>query len=349
MNKQQDAVQTEQSPRLRFNDLPSGRIYNGPDEPIGAGVADAGEAAVEPLPTENDGADAPVDAGPETRPADDGAVVPDADGEKSDPATDTPDEKPPYPRHKTLEAAEKSYAHAQAKLSQVSAENARIRKEHDELLAKLAETRAKEAAAAREDFTTKRYEQAMTALQALDEYEPEYKAQAAKVWAECHRDIAAWKPDGGESPPDPITSPTGVASTPTDDPAAGIVPAAGPMSEAAPDPEAVRGRIAAIMAENGVKESEFGIDDPVFFGFASKAPSVGEDGSPLPFEAQVSWAVEQARGHYQRIKSRIKQQIDQPMGRSGIATRVAAGAGESPRGRTSLNDIMESALSRRVL
>ena len=331
------------TPRLRLGDMPRGRVFMGEDHP----------------PATPGGEDPPANTSPPVVDGGIGAEGVDGDGDgTAEPAEeeagadlledsgDTPDldEKPPYPRHKTLEAAEKSYAHAQKKLSLTTEENARLKRELEDLRRSAAETRAKEEAAAREDFTSKRYEQALEALQKLDEFDPDYKTQAAKVWSECHRDIAAWRLP--ESPA--ALSPAGETSAPAVDPAVGAVPAAGPGPAAEPTPEQIRSRIQGRMKDKGVTDADFTLEDPVFFGFASKAPTTSDDGAPLSFEAQVDWAIAQTQGHYQKLKARIRQGADQPMGRAGVATR-ASGQQETPRPRVTLNNLVGSSLARRVL
>lgn len=337
---------TQDVPRKRLNDMIGGRIYQG-EEPLGQGHSSgADESRAWPAPT--GAGDAPKDMDDGETPGADAPAGDEVTNDDADPETDTPaesDDKPVYPRHKTLEAAEKSYAHAQSKLSKVTEENARLKQALEAREKALSETREKETVAAREAFSTSRYEQAMTALQELDEYDPGYKTAAAKIWADCHRDVAAF------TTAPPATSPMGEpSSAPADDPAASVVPAAGPAAvEAGPDPEEIRAKIGGRMKDSGVSESEFGMDDPVFFGYASKAPTVADDGAALSFEDQVDWAIEQTRGHYKRVRSKLLQTAGQPMGRAGVAVRTGNGQAAASPKRVTLNGLLESSLARRTL
>ena len=94
--------------------------------------------------------------------------------------------------------------------------------------------------------------------------------------------------------------------------------------------------------------AEFGLDDPVFIGYASKAPT-SRDGAPLPFEAQVDWAIEQTKGHYQKVRAKIMQQAGQPMGRSGPSVRKASVPGGPPNQRVTLGEARAKALERRTI
>jgi hypothetical protein len=116
------------------------------------------------------------------------------------------------------------------------------------------------------------------------------------------------------------------------------------------DPDEIRNRISGRMAEQGVTDAEFTLEDPVFFGYASQAPAVDDTGAAIAFEDQVDWAIEQTRTHYQRTKSRLLQQAGQPMGRagSGASAGTSGGTDTAPR-RVTLNSAIERAQTRRTL
>ena len=327
------------APRPRLSELPMGRIYMGEDPPDHSS-APAPPAADPATPTPSD----PVL--PDTPEAQDAA------SQATEPPVGDPDTPadPPKFRHKSWEDAEKSYSHAQAKITHISQENARLKKELEERERAEADTRAQEAAAAREKQVADRYEKAMAALQELDEYDPDYKAKAAKVWAECHRDVATVSAASiADQTVTPTVSPSGEASAPVDDPSGGIVPPEGPSEGEPVDPAEIRSRISSRMKDQQVAPTEFDLDDPVFFGFASKAPTHDDSGAPLPFEAQVDWAIAQTRSHYQRTKQRILQTTGQPLGRGSTGSARPAGEPPPEARRVTLNSSVENALNRRKL
>ncbi len=364
-------------PRKRLNDMQMGRIYQGEDAPVETAAAlpddsegggEAGSAKLKaesaklkaeseagavagPTSGEAGPADYGTDPGDQETPADETAGT--VAGPTSEAAGDETGER--KFRHKTLEAAEKSYAHAQAKLTQLAQENAQLKKDQEARRKADAETRAKEQAAAREQFTTQKYEEAMAALAELDEYDPDYKTAAAKVWADCHSAINNYTPEIPAGSATDAASPAGEpSSAPAGNPSDSAGLSDGPgvpeaISEAV-DPDEIRNRISGRMADQGVTDAEFTLEDPVFFGFASKAPAVDETGASIPFEAQVDWAIEQTRTHYQRTKSRLLQQAGQPMGRagSGASAGSSGGADNAPR-RMTLNSAIERAQTRRTL
>lgn len=345
-----------------MNSLPQGKIYEGspadaknPDHSV---MQLSGPPAATELPDSDPDTPTPAtqdpaiaDHVPEIEPAEkDVAIVPDADPADA--------KAPAPPRHKTLEAAEKSYAHAQAKLTVLAQENADLKRDKSDREA--AHDKA-ESESAREKFYTDRFDQAGKDIAELDEYAPDFTAQSAKVWAECHKDIAAFVPD---TPGVPGTlAPTPAAVAPPENPAGEISPTPGPEAiaaqelppagaapaEAAETPEEARTKITARLTNKGVEPAEFTIEDPVFYNFAAKAPNVSDDGqTPLSFDEQVDWAIAETRNHYTQKRSEILQGSAQPLGRAGVV--VTGGKGPSAIvPKQTLNGAVASALNRRVL
>ncbi len=373
MDVDNTVVSKAQDPGLRkLSDMQqqAGRVYEGeapdhsletalPQEPGPESPVEADPPPVDKEPEPEPPADSspPVDKESEPEPpvetnppsAD---TSPSGEPETNPPSADTspPDTSPPGARHKSWGAAEKSYAHAQAKMTTLAQENAHLKKRLAARERAEAEARAKELAAAREQKVAERYEQAVAALSELDEYDPDYKHKAAKVWADCHRDVNQIEPRG-VTPTDvsssDVSSSGDHSSAPADDPPGGVVPPEGPPPEPGPDPEAVRSRILARFSDQGVSAEDFGLDDPVFFAFASKAPTVNDQGEALAFEAQVDWAIDQTRTHYQGMKKRLLQTAAQPLGRGAVSGKSKTE--QRPAERTTLNSAVEKAVARRVL
>lgn len=338
-----------------LNSLPVGRIYEGDDSVVGLETRPTDYSA---LPAVLPDSETPE---PIETPADHPAAS-NADGpESADGAAAGSEPEKPF-RHKSWDDAEKSYSHAQAKLTKLAQENAELKRQQD---AQAAARVQAEQSQARDRFYEERFTKAAEAVADLDEFDQDYKAQVAKVWADCHRDVAGFQP-----PSSPQESSPAASSTATGDPEPGeMSPGPGFADEEGinPSPTAREGinpsptgenpapavdavsRITSRMAEVGVSPEEFDVNDPVFYGFAVKAPTNAADGSPLTFEAQVDWAVAQTRNHYTHKKSQILQTAAQPMGRAGAVASRSAGGGAAETTKQTLNGAMESTLARRVL
>jgi len=283
---------------------------------------------------------------PEEKPADTEESPPEHPEEGPAETEETPpehtEEKPSKPRFKSHQEAEEGYRNLQSKTTKAEQENARLKKELDEL--KGAKEREQEAERLAQEFETFAADKYREALEAIDELDPDddgYNVNVSKIWAKRDGDIRRFEREHGTTgvqPAQPGTEEQPAAEIKTDDDARTYV--AEQAQEAGIDPE-----------------------DPGWQFLCTQAPSE-LDGRKLSFEEQVQWALDEKKNYDEYRTSRQKQteqerqaaakkrseehqEKELSLGRGASSSRKKGAEEESKP--VSLNDALDAVMEERRL
>ncbi len=277
-------------------------------------------------------------------------------------------------RHKSHEEAERSYAHLMSRTTRAEQDNARLRRQLQDIEdAKKKQQQDQEAARQRDEFVQQKYEEAARAVDELDPDDPEYHTKTARIWADVHRSVDAFTPavdsSGGSDIPrasdmvggqgqqaaDAGAASAGDGSDPGGE--SGTTSPASPPDTAAPaegdDPGDGGGYTQAeihqkIDARIGEKTPGFDREDPAFIAFCGRAPTQDEQGRPLSIEDQIDYAIESTRAHYDKKRREMLQASAQPMDR-GASNRGASRQSNAQDQQETFGDIVEAAVASHTL
>jgi len=251
-----------------------------------------GEAAV----AQASDADAAVD----TENADADADAPPAEDETS---AKTPPEPKTF-RFKSHEEAERGYRNIQSEKTRAEQ---KARELEDKLQALTRAEQAKEARGKAEDafveFAAERRRKALDAIDALDEEEPEYRKQVARLLAEADRDIHGF--DWRQFEATPVET-----------------PAEAPVNEVGQ-----REMVETMALDAGLNHEA---DLAMFRMVAGRTPEIDEQGRPMNFENQVHWAINETKALLQSQRERFMERQKQQASEQNARTLAA----EAPMGRS---------------
>jgi len=255
----------------------------------------------------------------------------------------TPEGEKPKFRFKDHEAAEDGYRHLQAAKTKAEQEAARLRADLTE--AQEAEERRKAQEKLDQDLTTfiaEQHEAALTKIDTLDPDAADYRKQVAMAWAEKDAAVKRWERTKGQE--------SGVREQ-----GSGVRGQESGAVSQTPDPNAVWAAVEQRAQSAGIDPS-----DDYFRMVCAQAPDHATDGTALPFDDQVKWAVDQTLAYHkrqeqrfqERLKADAKKRMDQdqaaalPLGKSP----ADRSAGKPPAAQVvTLNDALNAALEERRL
>lgn len=342
--------------------------------PVFPGAAEPAADEPGPVIIGHPGQEAPMaaEAEPE-QPAKPASAAPPPSGETpaagASPETPPPAVAPPEPdgkgkepprgdyRFKTLVDADKAYRLLQGEKTRVELRLKTVETELDG--AKAERERSAAAEAADKDFlekATERNKQALAEINDLNPDDPEYTTQAAECWARANLDIRRLESAAKTSPP-------GKAGKPSPGDETGAPPAGETPDDAT--------LVTRTFVGDVLEGANLGIpkDDPLFWTFAEKSPSVNEDGTPIPMKDQIWWAVERTL-NYRRAnappgspaelkRTPVSEEpgsppappagpvVTTPMGRSGAFRHP--GGDDAVKAPVSLADTLDSVMEMRRL
>ena len=278
---------------------------------------------------------------------------------------DDPPPAKPF-RHKTHEEAERSYANLMSRTTRAEQDNARLRKQLEEIEAAKEKARRDEQIRTQKDeFIANKYEEANRAVENLDPDDPEYHSQTAKIWAGVHRAIETFEPTIEEDQPrrggaeglpraseyiqdnnrgEP-TGPEGVS--PPDGPDAAPSDTEGESVGEQLTVEQIYQKIDTVLSE---KKPGFDREDPAFISFCSRAPDKDASGRLLSLDEQIDYAVQATKAHYDKIRRDLLQTSAQPMNKGAAAPFAGAGhQGQQQESTETFGDIVDAAVQSHTL
>lgn len=286
------------------------------------------------------------DAAGTEQPADDkaaeGLAAEQAAKEADEAARKTKADTPPETgsRFKSHEEAERGYRELQGKTTKAEQRAAELETELTRIrdAGKVEEAKAKNKTDLITYATTRRA-QALEAIDGLDPDAADYRNQAASVLAAADADVLDYR--------DTLPAATHRREQPAATPAVGGDDATDTVK----------------YVQATLQKPEIGLeaDDPLFWTFAGQAPTAKANGEPIPFDDQITWAVEKTKSYHNKLRgtdpakreeeaaarSRTLQEQDLSLGRGG-STRPA-GADKGAEKPVSLSDAIDGALEQRRL
>lgn len=226
---------------------------------------------------------------------------------KKEEGADTPPEtdKPRFASHEEAEKGYRNVFSAKTKLEQ----ELKSVKSKLEILEKEKEETDRQSKDIQDDqtfmdYATERREKALTEIDDLDPENPDYRKQAAHIWAQVDADIrrkdielqSARTVAKQKSPAESHTR------TPVNEHPDGKY-----------DPEQGREHIRNVISEAGLAKN-----DPMFWAFASHAPSVDENGTALDLDGQIAWAIDQTNKYRSVVIDEHNRKQDQAANRKGL-------------------------------
>ena len=258
------------------------------------------------------------------------------------PATPAEPAGPTDEAKKDSELSPEQFRRLQQKAQKLEKEKAVLEKENAKFKQQQAEQEAnsqREAADAElEKFSAAQHRQALDKISVLDPDDADHADKVSQIWAETTTAVRRKEREMDDEAriAAAALAPTAVADQQNhdqdlDDP---ILPAPGPHPEIFSMQEKV---------SRAVTAAGFDPSDPIFEHYAGKAPVVDDTGQPMPFDAQIAWAINQTTKYKSDERSKLTQEIDQFIPRGAIPPAVRPGP--APTG--SLNSALERAQERR--
>jgi len=261
---------------------------------------------------------------PEKKPEEEPEKKPEEEPEKK---PEEEPEKKPEKRFESHEKAEEGYRNLQGEKTKADAE---IKKLRDQIEQSEEEEKrkvdAEKVEGDIEEFAIETHEKALTAIDELDPDADEYKKEVATIWSKKDRDIRRFEREHAVEMPSVAT------------------PSAGAEKET---PEEKELQEARDHVKEVAKEAGLDPEDEFFKVKCSEAPKKDDQGKPMKFDEQLTWAINETKKYHSQIKapaadekSKKKQEEELAMGRAG-AGKVEEKKEEEKT--VSLDDAVESA------
>lgn len=266
--------------------------------------------------------------------------------------TEEPPAAPPKRRFADHDKAEEGYAHAHAQNTRLAQENSDLKKQLGKYQTDESRIKAQSDMQEYEDLVFLRRSKMLDDIDALDPEMPNYKTEVAKLQAKADREII-------EEGQKRFSKPSSAPQPPQEE---APVPPAAPDQPVPPDPDNDKVREYAVSV---ITKPEIGLkaDDPLFWTYASQAPTHDDQGKQLSIDEQIVWAVEQRnktltpylpkKDPQKEIEDAAAaagahQAAEQPLGRGGSQRTVPDNSGGADQ-KFSLADAIDSGLERRRL